>query len=50
MNLRLALALGAYAIFSLLAAFTLEGKLRTAVWILMAGFAAKTWIAHRRGL
>ena len=39
-----------YAIVALLAAFTLDGgAIRDAVWILMAGLAAKTYIAHRAG-
>ncbi len=43
--------MSAYAIIALLAAFTLDGGLlRNAVWILMAGLAAKTWIAHKAGL
>src|ERR1700689_1696474 len=39
-----------YAILALLAAFTLDGgMIRNAVWILMAGLAAKTYIAYRAG-
>jgi hypothetical protein len=49
-NLRLAAALTTYAILALLAAFTLDGgMIRNAVWILMAGLAAKTYIAYRAG-
>jgi hypothetical protein len=42
-------ALGVYAAMALLAAFTLDGKLRTAVWILMGGLAVKTCIAYKAG-
>jgi hypothetical protein len=49
-NVRLVAALITYAILALLAAFTLDGGLiRNAVWILMAGLAAKTYIAYRAG-
>ena len=45
---RLAAAITTYAILALLAAFTLDGgMIRNAVWILMAGLAAKTYIAYR---
>jgi hypothetical protein len=40
-------ALAAYAVLAILAAFTLDGKLRYAVWIFMAGLAAKTAIAYK---
>ncbi len=49
MRLRLFAAMTAYAVLALLAAFTLDGVLRAAVWILMAGLAAKTLIAYRAG-
>jgi hypothetical protein len=39
------LALAAYACIAVMAWLTLDGKLRWAVWILMGGFAVKTWIA-----
>jgi len=43
-------AMGTYAILAVLAAFTLDGGLlRNAVWILLAGLAAKTYIAYRAG-
>jgi hypothetical protein len=49
-NLRLTAALTTYAILALLATFTLDGgMMRNAVWILMAGLAAKTYIAYRAG-
>ena len=44
---RLALAMAAYAVIAVLAAFTLEGKLRLAVWIFLGGLALKTLIAHK---
>ncbi len=49
MNNRLLSAMAAYAVIATLAAFTLDGALRYAVWILMAGLAFKTWIAHKAG-
>ena len=50
MNKRFAVAMGIYAVLALLAAFTLDGGLiRNAVWILMAGLAVKTYIAHKAG-
>jgi hypothetical protein len=49
-NNRLIAAMAAYTVFALLAAFTLDnGLLRNAVWILLAGLALKTYIAHRAG-
>jgi hypothetical protein len=43
-------AMSAYAAIAVLAAFTLDGGLlRNAVWIAMAFFAVKTWIAYRAG-
>jgi hypothetical protein len=50
MNKRFLTAMATYAILALLAAFTLDGGLmRNAVWILLAGLAVKTYIAHRAG-
>ncbi len=49
MNTRLIGAMSAYAVLAGLAAFTLDGAFRYAVWILMAGLAVKTWIAHKAG-
>jgi hypothetical protein len=43
---RLLTALGFYALFALLAFVTLEGLPRAAVWVLMGGLAAKTYIAY----
>jgi hypothetical protein len=41
--------MGAYSVLSVLAVATLDGVLRVAVLILMAGLAAKTWIAYKAG-
>lgn len=41
--------MGAYTVLALLAAFTLDGLLRAAVWILLAGLAVKTYIAYKAG-
>ena len=49
MNRRLVWAMSAYAVLAALAAVTLDGVLRYGVWILMAGRAAKTWIAYKAG-
>ncbi len=39
-----------YGVLAALAGFTLDGGLlRDAVWVLMAGLAAKTWIAYKAG-
>jgi hypothetical protein len=43
-------AMTVYAVIAVLAAFTLDGgKLRDAVWVLMAGLALKTWVSKRAG-
>ena len=49
MNNRLVAAMGAYVVLALLAGFTLDGIMRSAVWIFLAGLAVKTWIAHKAG-
>ncbi|MBI1898788.1 MAG: hypothetical protein HYZ57_06115 [Acidobacteria bacterium] len=49
MNNRLIAALSVYAVLALLARFTLDGKIRIAVWILLAGLAVKTWLASLSG-
>lgn len=50
MNKRFVGAMAAYLVLALLAAFTLDGGLiRNAVWILLAGLAAKTYIAYKAG-
>ena len=45
MNGRFLVAMATYAAMAALAAFTLDGKLRLAIWILMGGLALKTVIA-----
>jgi len=40
-------AIAAYAVFVVLAGLTLDGKLRYAVWIFLAGLAARTTIAYK---
>jgi len=47
MQKRLLAAMSTYAILAVLATFTLDGKLRYAIWVLMAGLAVKTYIAYR---
>lgn len=42
-------AMGAYALLATLCFFTLDGVLRTAVWILLGGLALKTCIAFKAG-
>ena len=49
MTTRFLWALGVYAVLALLAAFTLDGTLRTAVWILLGGLTVKTCIAYKAG-
>ena len=58
MNRRFLAAMAAYALLALLVGLTLGGAvrigdreidLRIAVWILLAGLAIKTWIAHKAG-
>ena len=49
MTSRFIWALGVYAVLALMAAFTLEGNLRAAVWILLAGLTVKTCIAYKAG-
>jgi len=49
MNNRFLWALGTYAVLALLAALTLDGLMRDAVWILMGGLAVKTYIAKKAG-
>ena len=43
---RLYCALGVYAVIALLATFTLDGNMRLAIWILLAGLTVKTVIAY----
>jgi len=49
MKNRLLAAMAAYAVIAILATFTLDGGLRVVIWILMAFFALKSYIAHRAG-
>ena len=44
---RLRYAMAAYAVLALLAVFTLDGKLRIFVLLLMAVLAFKSWIAQK---
>ena len=46
---RLMWAMASYAVLALLAAFTLDGVMRSAVWILVGGLAVKTVIAYKAG-
>lgn len=41
--------MGLYAVLALLSFSTLDGVLRAAVLLLMAGLAFKTWIAYKAG-
>jgi hypothetical protein len=51
MNVRFAVAMSVYAVLALLGAILLTGQIRTALWIVLGGLAAKTAIAmaQRRG-
>jgi hypothetical protein len=49
MNTRFLWAMGTYAVLALLAALTLDGLMRDAVWILLGGLAVKTYIAKKAG-
>jgi hypothetical protein len=49
MNTRFLWAMATYSVLSLLAALTLDGLMRDAVWILMGGLAVKTYIAKKAG-
>ena len=40
-------AMGTYAVLAAMAAFTLDGKMRIAVWIFLGGLALKTLIAYK---
>jgi len=40
-------AMGTYAVLATLAAVTLDGKMRAAVWIFLGGLAVKTLIAYK---
>jgi hypothetical protein len=47
MKTRLLSALGSYSILAVLAGFTLDGVMRTAVLVFLAGLAVKTYIAYK---
>ena len=47
---RIAAAYACYAVLALLAAFTLDGKIRLITFIVLAALAIKTWIAYLREL
>ena len=49
MNTRFLWAMGTFAVLALLAALTLDGLMRYAVWILLGGLAVKTYIAKKAG-
>lgn len=49
MRTRFLWAMGSYAVLALLAAFTLDGVMRNAVWILVGGLTVKTVIAYKAG-
>jgi len=49
MTTRFIWAMSVYAILALMATFTLDGNLRLAVYILLAGLAVKTVIAYKAG-
>jgi hypothetical protein len=44
MKRRFKYAMATYAVLAILAAFTLEGVVRTATWIFLGGFALKTYL------
>lgn len=47
-NVQFLASLGAYAVFSMLALTTLDGKIRAAVLIVMAALALMTWLVWWR--
>ena len=49
MSKRLLCAFAAYAVLALMATFTLDGKFRYAVWLILGYFALRTYIAHKAG-
>jgi hypothetical protein len=51
MKVRFAVVMAIYAVLALLGAIMLTGKIRSALWIVLGGLAAKTMIvmAQRRG-
>ena len=49
MSRRLVWAMSAFAVLALGATFTLDGKARIAVWLILGYFALRTYIAHKAG-
>ena len=49
MTTRFIWAMSVYAALALMATFTLDGNLRLAVYILLAGLTVKTLIAYKAG-
>jgi diacylglycerol kinase len=47
-NNRFYLALASYAVLGLMAAVTLEGPFRLAIWVFLGGLALKTWLVTLR--
>jgi hypothetical protein len=45
---RFYLAMGTYAVLAILSGVTLDGKMRLAVWVFLAGLAARTMISYKR--
>jgi hypothetical protein len=48
MNRRFLYAMLIYAVLAILATFTLDGLIRIATWVLLGGFALKTYLAVLR--
>ena len=46
---RLMMAFAAYLVLAIGATFTLDGKLLYFVWIVLAYFAARTYVAYKAG-
>jgi hypothetical protein len=47
MDRRFLAAMSTYAVLAVLAAFTLDGRLRIVIWIVMGALALKTVIAYK---
>jgi len=48
MNRRFLYAMLIYALLAIVAGFTLDGLIRIATWVLLGGFALKTYLAVLR--
>jgi len=46
MSRRFLYAMLVYAVLAILATFTLDGLIRIATWVLLGGFALKTYLAE----